>query len=709
LLSPASVALVGATESSNWSHAIVRNLRTLGYAGAVYLVHPTKERQFDAPCYPSLRAIPDPVDHAWVMTPTHAAAAVLADCAAKGVRSVTMLTSGFKEVGPEGAALEREITEYCRVNGITLLGPNCLGFVNAPQRIPAYALLLGEAPVPGHVGVVLQSGAMLVHVHKLALRRGIGLNCLVSSGNEAMVDATDFLQYLVQDPETHVLAALLEGIRDPERFARIARQALAAGKPMVVLKTGRSRAGSRSAAAHTGALTGDDQVVDAYLRGLGVIRVSTVEEMVETAGLLQARGWPSAGRRTAVVTPSGGACGIFADLCEGKALELPDFRPETKERLRAILPEFGTPMNPLDTTGFVMIDGTLLPRTLAAVAEAPECDLVASVYDLPQEPGPFPERTAERLKLMSQAVTGSAKYTCLVSTVAGDLTPFAREAAARYGLHSVNGLAMGATVLSHAVRYGEFRRDWLARQARAEAASGSVVVSAPKQTDRSDWDMHGTWDEARSKALLAAYGIPTPREITARSSEEAVQAAETIGGTVVLKVLSPDLPHKTEAGGVALNLTTPDEVRSAYFRILDAARAYKPDARIEGVLVAEQVTGAVEMFAGIAVDPHFGPVVVTGLGGIFVEVFRDVAMRLPPFDRGEALAMLGELKGIAILQGARGGAPADVEALADVLVSLGRMALDLKDRLKELDLNPLLVLPAGRGVKAVDALAAFQS
>lgn len=710
LLSPRSIALVGATENSAWSQSILQNLRHLGYQGAIHLVHPTKREQFGQPCWPSLQAIPEKVDHAWVMTSTGAVPSVLADCAAREVRSVTLLTSGFREVGPAGAEREEAVVRFCQEHGIAMLGPNCLGFINARESVPAYALALGEAPVPGRIGAVLQSGALLLHVHRLAVRRGIGISYLISSGNEAMLDATDCLAYLVEDPGTKVIMALMEGIRDPQRFRQVALQAAEAGKPMVVLKTGRTGAAARAATAHTGALTGDDRIVDGFLRQLGVIRVSSAEEMVETAAMLEARGWPESGRRVAIIAPSGGACGIFADLCQEAGLEIPDFRAETKAALREILPDFATPMNPLDTTGYVVLDGTLLPRAAAAVAAEPECDMLAVVYDLPREPMPNMERMEDRLQRMSQLARTTPRYLTLVSTVAGELTPFAREVAARYGLHTANGLALGAAALRGAVQYGQWRRHWSEQRRRAPTGS---------ETDRSEGTLPplgpGPLDEQQSKALLRAFGIPTAREVAAPDAEAAVRAAAELGGPVVLKVLSPDLPHKTEAGAVALNLRTPVEVREAYDRIMAAALAYRPGARIGGVLVAEQITGAVEMLAGISVDPQFGPAVVVGMGGVLVEVLNDAAIRLPPFDKAEAMAMVEELRGRRVLAGVRGRPPADIEALADTLVKLGHLALALTGsgsgapRLRELDINPLFVLPEGCGVRAADALAVFEA
>ena len=699
LLSPRSIALVGATENSFWSRAIIQNLATLGYTGSMHLIHPKQPRQFDRPCYPSVRDVPEVVDHAYVMTGTRHALAVLADCVEKGVHSVTMLTAGFKEMDQTGAQLERQVVDVCREHEIALIGPNCLGFVNALAPVPAYALLMGEAPLPGHVGMLLQSGALLNHVHRLARNRNIGLTYLVSSGNEALLDASDYLGFLVEDPETTVVGALIEGIRRPAAFARVAERAMALGKPLVVFKAGRSVAAARSATAHTAALTGADAVVSALFKQLGVIRVDSIEELVETTGFLAAYGWP-AGRRAGVVTPSGGSCGIISDLCHGTAIDLPDYGPATKARIREILPEFGTAQNPLDTTGVIVLDATLIPRTAAVVCEDPGMDLMVVVQDVPRDPGPVPARNDERMQFLADALARSPKFACAINTVAGELTPYGREIVARFGVHFGNGLTLGVSALDKAIRYGEARRRFLARTDGTPPLAG---VDRPTTRVQGD-GRRRTLNEAEAKALLRAHGIPTTREIVATDATSAVRAADAIGYPVVLKILAADVPHKTEAGGVALHLASPEDVRAAYDRVVAAVRRYKPDVAIEGVLIAEQVVGAVECLAGVSVDPLFGPVIVAGLGGSFVEILNDVALRLPPFDQNEALAMLGELRGRKILDGARGQPPADVDALARTLVCLGNLAVELRDRIAEVDVNPLFVLPAGQGVKAADAL-----
>jgi acetate---CoA ligase (ADP-forming) len=698
LLTPRSIALVGATENSFWSRTIVENLTKLGFAGEIYLVHPRQPRQFDRPCFPRVSAIPGPVDHAYVMTGIQHAMTVLHDCAEKGVPGVTMLTAGFKETDDTGARRQEELVEFCQEHGIALLGPNCLGFVNARLPVPAFALLMGERPIPGGVGVVLQSGALLNHVHRLAWTRNIGLSYLISSGNEAVLDSADFLSFLVEDPDTKVVGALIEGIHRPAAFAEVAEHALHRGKPIVVLKTGRSQAASRVAIAHTASLTGSDGVVDALFKQLGIIRVGTVEELVETLGFLQAYGWPN-GRRAGVVTPSGGSCGVISDLCQGTAIELPDFGVATKQKIREILPEFATPQNPLDTTGVIVQDASLIPRTADVVASDADLDLLVVVQDPPRGPGPVPGRAEERVQLLATTLANSPKFACAVQTTASELTPYACELLAASNVFLANGLPHLVGSLDRAIRYGEFRRRALGRD-RQLALSRSLAggPGSARQERR-------VLNEAEALALLRQYGIESAAHDIASSPDEAGRIATELGYPVVVKVLSASIPHKTDVGGVLVGLASEAAVRSGCQSIIENVHEKLPSASIEGFLVAEQITDAIEMIAGVSVDPQMGLAVVVGVGGIFAEALNDVTLRLPPFDEAEATRMIAELRGHRLLDGARGRPRADVPALAEVLVRLGNLALAERHRLVELDVNPLFVLPLGQGTKAADALA----
>jgi acyl-CoA synthetase (NDP forming) len=695
MLNPSSLALVGVTESSAWSAGLIGNLRAHGYQGRLHLVNPRHETQFGMPCHPSVSAIGEPVDCAYVMTGADAVPGVIDDLAAAGAGSAVLLTAGYRETGAEGAERELDLVARCERGGIVLQGPNCLGFVNYRRGVPAYALPIPEPLLPGKIGLVTQSGVMVLHLHRLAQHRGIGLSCLISSGNEAMLNANDFIEYLLDDPDTAVVGAILEGIREPRRFLAVADRALQLGKPLVVLKVGRSPAGARSASAHTGALAVEDRVVEAVFQQKGVVSVETLEELVETTGLLATGRLPE-GRRVAMLTASGGASGVLADLAQGTLLEVPDFGPRTKAALADILPGFGTPQNPLDTTGLVVQEMDLLPRCFAAIAADPAFNSILVVWDPPRDEGLNPARTEARLAAVAEAVRSSPIPAFLTAYVAGELTPFGREAVLRHAVHFANGMTLAVKALDAAVGYVETRRRLLTKG-----------VPTPR-TPLGQLPGKGALSERESLRLLARYGIPVPVERIARSPLEAARHAREAGFPAVVKVSSADIIHKTEVGAVRLQLLTPEEAATAYRDVLDAARLNAPQARVDGVLVTRQIFPVAELIAGAVADPQFGPLLLVGLGGIFVEVLDDFALRMPPIDFDDAVDMLSELRGKAVLEGVRGTPRADLHAAAACIVRLGRVAVELGDRLAAIDVNPLFVLADGEGVLAGDALVVLK-
>jgi acyl-CoA synthetase (NDP forming) len=679
LLVPRSIALVGATEASSWAQAVIANLTGLGYEGAIHLVHPRHSEQFGRPCHPTLNDVPGEVDCAYVMTGTGAAPQVIEDCGRKGVPNVVMLSAGFKEVGEKGLELEQEMVARCQELDITLLGPNCLGFINYKDRIAAYGLLLA-APVPaGAIALISQSGVMLLHFHRLAAARGIGLAASVSIGNEAMLKASDLVQEFIRREDVRVVGALLEGFRDPAAFLAAVEAAFEAEKPLVVLKVGRSEASRRAVIAHTGSLAGADAVADAVLRQKGAIRVTSPEELIETCALLATSGWPRGGR-TAVVTTSGGACGLVSDLASGTRVEIPDFAPETKTRLADLLPNFGTPQNPLDTTGVIVNQPALLAACVDVVMADGRFDALLINSDPPRDAGAGPGRVEERLAPLAEVVRRAPIFTALSATVSGELTPFGREALARHGLHFANGLQLGIRALDNAVSYG-----------RKRSRPIPPASTRARRVHPLDQSWNGVIAEVDAKRLLVAHHIGVPDERLVHSAANAVAAAAAIGYPVVLKVQSRDIAHKTEVGGVRLGLRTAAEVRRAYVEVKEAARR----VRFEGVLVSHQVEPVAELIAGISSDPQFGNMVLVGMGGIFAESLRDVSLRMPPIDEQTAAEMLEELRGATVLDGVRGRPAADRAALAKVLVALGDIALDLGERLVELDINPLFALPVG--------------
>ncbi|MFB4299215.1 acetate--CoA ligase family protein [Actinomadura sp. NTSP31] len=687
LFNPGSIALVGASDKSGWSVSTFGNLRAHGFAGPVHLVNPRGGLVHGHAAYPSLAELPGPVDLAYVMVPTRAVLPVLRDGAGAGIRNYVVLTAGFGEAGEDGARLEAEVVAFAREAGLTVLGPNGNGYINAAAGITPYGLPIPPPLLRGPVGVVLQSGALASSVLAFAQARNIGLSLLTSMGNESLVTVPDVVDYLVDDPATRVVALFLESVRDPEAFARAARRALAAGKPVVALKIGRSRLASRTARAHTGALVGDDGVVDAAFRRLGVIRVRSLEDLMVTAGLLASAG-PLPGPRIGVVTPSGGASEIIADRAEDEGLELPAYAPETTAALAEILPPFATVQNPLDVTGYVLIDRTLLGRALEIVSADPGIDAVILLTDLPRFTPPDPSVPMANFEAHARRIAASPRPVVVVGNTLTDVSEFGRTVQEKTGFpHVVGGIEHGMQAIGAAVRWSAARRRALERPERPAAGERIAVDGAT-----------GVWAEHRAAALLAGAGLPVVPSELVGGEDAAVAAADRFGYPVVLKAAADGLAHKSDIGGVRLGLAGPDAVRAAYREVVAALAGHAG----AGALVQPQRSGGVELLAGIVRDPAWGLTLAVGLGGVWVEVLRDSALRLLPVDARDVREALGELRGAALLNGARGAKPADLDAVANVVARVAAVAASLGDRLEALEVNPLRV--DGAEVEILDAL-----
>ena len=684
LFNPASIAMVGATDKSGWSVNTLANLERHGFDGPVYLVNPRTGTVHGRQAYRSLSDLPGPVDLVYVMVPTAVVLDVLEEGARLGIRNYVVLTAGFGETGPEGRKLEEELAACCRANGLTVLGPNGNGFINAATSVTPYGLPIPPPLLSGSVGVVLQSGALASSVLAFSQVRGIGISLLTSMGNEAVVSVTDVIEYLVDDPATKVIALFLESIRRPEEFARAARRALEAGKPIVALKIGRSGLASRTAQAHTGALVGDDAVIDAAFRRLGVVRVRSLEDLIITAGLLASSG-PLPGPRLGVVTPSGGASEIIADRAEDEGLELPPFADATVTRLTEIIPEFGSAANPLDVTGYVVVDRTLLSRALRIVAEDPGIDVVVLLSDLPRIEPPDPAPVLRLYENSTRVIRESPRPVVIVANVLTDVGAFARTLQERTGYpHVLGGIEHGMSAIGAAVRWSRA----YARPAPPRPASSAPVAPGT-----------GTWAEHRAAAFLADNGVPVVPSELAPDEAAAVAAAERFGYPVVLKAAAEGLGHKSDIGGVRLGLTSAEDVRRAYGEIRTAAGGI-------GALVQPQRDGGVELLVGVVHDPSWGLVLAVGLGGVWVEVLKDSALRLLPVDAAEVREALGELRGAKLLRGARGSEPADLEAVAETVARVCALAESMGDDLESLEINPLLV--RGSRIEALDALITWR-
>jgi acetate---CoA ligase (ADP-forming) len=694
---PRSIAMVGASDNSGWARFIVTSCATTGFAGRLIPVHPTATTAFGMPVVPNLRDLTEPADLAFILAPIQAVEGVLDDMGAAGIRNGIVLASGYREVGEEGRALEDAMTARAIGNGVTVLGPNCLGFLNAHTTSAPYALTLPPPLTAGPVGIALQSGALASVVLTFARAHGIGVSTLTSLGNECMITTVDVLNYLVEDDATRVICLFLEEISDPRAFSQAALRADEAGKPIVAIKVGSSDVGQQAALAHTGSVAGDDAVVDAALRQLNVIRVTTIEDLLTTGALLGYDRWP-AGRRMGVLTASGGACDIIADLASAQGLEIPPFAEPTADAIAEYLPPFATARNPLDVTGYGLANTrsrgtrTAIDHALDIAVDDPGLDFVLfSGVNLPDTQPPDEDMASlieRRVDWLADRMASSPIPVIPIGSTCVDMSGYGRELLTNRGIHILGGLGTGINALGNALR-------WLENRGRVQPVSQATAVPGRNVS------VSGRWSEAAARQLLTSAGVPIVPGGLATSADEAVEIAHRAGLPVALKVCSAQITHKSDIGGVALGLASESDIRAAYEKVRAAAEAV-PSASVDGVLVTAMRSGGTELLAGVTVDPTFGPVLAVGLGGVFVEVLGDTSLRVLPVDAAEVRRMLGELRGLPLLEGARGRRRADLDAVADTIAGLAEIALSLGSALSALEVNPLWV--DGDQVEALDVL-----
>jgi acyl-CoA synthetase (NDP forming) len=701
LLNPGSIAVVGASEKAGAGAFVIENLRTLGYTGKVIPVNPRYKSILGLESYPSVSEIPDSekVDCLAILLGYKQVIPVLEEAGERGIRGAWAFASGFAETGEEGVKLQRELRRVCLDHGIHFCGPNCVGYANLQGQVGMYSAPISPTLKKGTISIISQSGSVLLALANS--NRGIGFNTLISSGNEAVLDICDYLAYLLEDPKTEVILAFIEAIRRPDLFIQCCERARELEKPIIALKVGRSQMAQRVAQTHTGALTGSDKIQEALFRKLGVIRVEDLDQLLETAeALVRLRGrWPK-GNRMGVITVSGGEISLIGDLAEGLSISFPPLSQGAKEELRRRLPVFTAIGNPLDGWG----SGDLIetyPACLEVLAKEEGIDLIAVSQDCP--PGMAQKQVEQYADVARAAVRASAigKPVIAFSHLSGGLDQTIKRILDQGNIPFLQGTREGLLAIQHLVNYGDFLRKGKKRKKEAPAPPSSSIGQILEQ-----WKgPRRVLPDEESKEILRAYGIPIAQEYLAHSAEQASEVVRQFCYPVVLKGQSVAIPHKTEAGLVRLNVRNEEELRSSFEQIVKNASEYRGGAPLEGILIQEMMAkDAVEVLLGISRDPYFGPVVVFGLGGIWVELMKDTTLRIPPIDPGEALEMVTEVRGKALLEGFRGSERADVDSLVKTIVQMGRMAVDLKDVLISMDLNPLMVLPGKGGVRVVDVV-----
>jgi acetyltransferase len=704
-LNPQSLAIIGVSPNPSFINAILHNLLRWNYDKPIYPVNPNYRDIAGLPSYPQIGDIPQPVDLAVVSVPSRMIPDILQQCEAKSVRAINILTSGFEEIaGAEGTRRHHLLTDFVQRTGIRIVGPNCFGNLSVPHNYPGMAGSYPKLP-SGKLSLAFQSGGLAISVVQTCVDRHIGLAHVISSGNEADLEFADCLEFLVDDEHTQVIGCFVEQFRHPEKFLAAADKCAAARKPLVMLKVGRSEAGQRAAQAHTGALAGSDAIIDAVLQKYGVLRVHTVDEMIETLCILHARHFPK-GNGFGAITFSGGAVGVLSDMAADYGIRFPPIHEAGAQQIRNVLYEYGTVNNPIDLTGQAVYDPIVQRAAFQAMGTDPNLHtiLVFSggttrldrqspigkvIHEaIQQYPDKLFVRSSQIYGAVHDKAFGAPDPVDPVSDLDG--VPF---------LQGIENTLRAARAL---VRYAAFQQQRTAGR-RGDAGRGdasrraqalAMVQAAQGQA----------LTESAGKQLLALYGIPVTQERTVTSATEAAVAAQEIGFPVAMKIVSPQITHKTEAGGVILHVADADEARTAFARIMHNARHYNPQAELQGVLVQEMVHGGRETIVGMTRDPQFGPGIVFGLGGMFVEILQDTVLRVPPLHADDAREMIESLKGAAILKGIRGQKPADLSAIVDVLLNFSQLCLDLDGAVAEIDINPLLVFEEGQGAQAIDCL-----
>jgi acetate---CoA ligase (ADP-forming) len=695
LLKPKSIAVIGASQRRSRGTNVLLNLKKTGYTGTVYAINPRYDEVEGFSCFPTVSTVPEIVDCVVVAIPADGVAPALEDAYGAGTRGAAVLSSGFGEGGHADAERVGRLRALA-ARGMSICGPNCYGVLNVFTGAAAFSGGIAEPLLPGPVALISQSGGFTNAISDPLMEdRGIGFSYLISCGNQIGVSVEDYMEYLVDDPDTAVIAAFVEGFRKPDRLPVIGLRAREAGKPVIVLKSGRSEAGRAATLAHTGSLAGGAELLSSVLRRHGFVQVFGIDELIETIALFTtARLGLRFSRSMVAVTGSGGEGSHVADAAEEAGIEFVQLAESTKQRIEEILPEFGAATNPVDGTGAMFERAEVFESLMDAVLSDPNDGAVVVNLSLrdPGANGWAPMRGFARTLATKSRPSDRLMVAYSTSTLGQpDLEMLAtlREA----GIPFMAGTQHAMHALASLHGYGR----------SLELSNATAPNTAAALPDLPG----GVLPFLQAREVLSGFGIPIIATALARTSEEAVGAARRIGYPVALKVEAPNLTHKTDAGAVVLDLEDGGAVRRAFESI--TARASEAGfSEISGVLVQPMSQFKLEAFAGVSVDPVVGPGVLFGLGGIFVELIRDVVIETPPLTIQVARDMIKGIRGAQIFAGVRGSRAADVEAVARILVGLGDFAIAYRDRLVAVDVNPILVGPAGEGAIAVDALVVLR-
>ena len=690
-LSPKSIAIIGASDKEgSVGRAITSNIMK-GYTGKIFPISPTRETVFDKKAYKTVIDVPEEIDLAVIITKNDVVPSVLEECGKKKIQGAIVITAGFKEVNEAGAALERKLGEIAKQYNLRIIGPNCLGVMNLAPQTMMNSTFLKITPKSGGIALVSQSGAICAALVEDASAQGIGFSAVISMGNKVDLNEVDILKMLAEHEQTKVIVMYLEDLGNGQEFLKICKQITRLNpikKPIVVLKSGRSPEGAKAAMSHTGALMGSDEIYDALLKQSGAIRVDTMEELFDYATAFSKQPLPTQGDLV-IVSNAGGPAIISTDACSKLGIKMAKIE-EIRPKINAVIPPWGSSRNPVDIVGDA--DFNRFDNVLNEVLAHPNVGSVIAMCT--------PSATLDYNKLAEVIVNVSKKYpskTILASLMGLDEGIKNKEILAQGGIPHYTYAETAIRSLNAMLRFTEWSktpegtiRKFAANKKRVEKVFAQVKAEGRKNLL-----------EEEGQEVLRAYGFPVPKSILATKDKEAIQSAKKIGFPVVMKIASPQIIHKSDAGGVKVGLKNPQEARAAFKEIIKNAKKYDKKAIIKGVLVQEMVKGGKETIIGSKLEPGFGPVVMFGMGGIYVEVLKDVTFRLAPITDKEADEMISSIKTNKLLLGVRGEKPSDLKKLSECIQRLSQLVSDFKE-IKELDMNPVLVFEKGRGCKAVD-------
>ena len=687
LLRPRAVAVVGASEKSGFGGDTCRNiLENQADTSHVYPVNPKKETVFGKKCYPTLADLPEEIDLVILCTSQKTIVDFLKQAKAKGAGAAVVYASGYSEVGTaEGKAFEKELVDAAKALDMVVMGPNCAGYINFGDDIFSFAFIGDYKGKKGNIGFVSQSGQFCIDMMKSAEMK---YSFAISAGNSAMVQMEDYLNFLIDDSNTKVIALYLEGVKNPHKFEACLQKAMEKKKPVVILKVGRSPKGQATAASHTGSMAGSDKTYDAVFEKFGVIRADDMQDLRSTASLLATlRVLPRKPAFSAMCL-SGGETAVSADTGFLHGIEYPDFSEATLKKLNDMLPDFATPRNPLDMTAALCYDADAFASGITTVMSDSSIEMGLVGLTISDKVTVSNDIMFEGIRRAFEQIPD--KPLAVMSFMEAARNKELVERFQNAGIPVLPTTKYGFRALQHLQDF--ILHDTIKREARL------AIPEAHSANTRA-------LSEYESKKLLADNGVPVDLGYIAKTKAEVKEYAEKIGYPLVMKVESNDILHKSDVGGVMLNIKSLEQAEEAYDKILANAAQHAPNAKINGILMQKMLKAGTEMIIGLNSDPQFGPMLLVGMGGVFVEVFKDAALYPVPLNHDEALHMLQSLKSFKLLNGYRGNPPADIEALTDMMVKISDFAYRKKDTLKELDMNPLFVYPKGEGVAIADALA----